>query len=673
MTSTTLKPKSNFNSAFKQTFKKLLPNNIAFIIASTLLAVLAYIFIFDYYEYTRNSVYAEEIDFLNEALIVAGVGAVLCLLYSLSVSGKMFKEIYSKRACDFYFATPIKREEHYIANFLNGILMNTVCFIIPILLFISSVSAMSTKYVHFTIDMGKFLSSAVPMLLAVFAMFSAFVMCAVTSGKKMHYALLSLICIFSSSVVVEGIIMRLNTIWGVSITSDKFAAINPATNALMSALMYENKDKAILAVISIIEIIGMFTAGLIIFKRRKAEVAEVSLTGKVFPYFMLALVVLSGYMYVNSAGKNYITLITGIISAVIAALLFSAIFYKKAFTKATAITTACVCAVCTVFVSIVYFPSYDKFVKYIPQQDEIEYAELYGYDGLGVYTDSLTERLLFFEDLRYESHEYRPLKIEQADSLEKLLKLHEKLVDDNTIARSNKTNLYSQLDLFTGNYNYETTFDCRIVYTLKNGQKVERVYSATSSLVYNEFIALMRNYDVLSQLEMFNVDSSSVLACNYTKYSEDEKVVEDDIVLDDESGFEYDDAVKLSDFDEFKTLYIQEMLEFEDTDFVTAINSDFAVDSGFDYTSEDENSYNPYTSSYDSYESIDYVADLTIFTMSDTATEEQKEKIAKMSPDEIIKTYYSGVALDGAIESASYPIYKNQTKTLEYVDALIVK
>lgn len=673
MTSTTLKPKSNFGSAFKQTFKKLLPNNIAFIIASTFLAVFAFILMLDYHEYSRTSLFVEEIDFLSEALAVTGISAFLCLLYSFSISGKMFKEIYSKRACDFYFATPIKREEYYIANFLNGILMNAVCFMIPILLFLSSVSAMSTKNVHFTINMGTFLSSAVPMLLAVFAIFSAFVMCAVTSGKKMHYALLSLICIFSSSVVVEGIIMRLNTIWGVSITSDKFIAINPATNALMSALMYENKDKAILAVISIIEIIGMFAAGLIIFKRRKAEVAEVSLTGKVFPYFMLALVVLSGYMYVNSVGKNYITLITGIISAVIAALLFSAIFYKKAFTKATAITTACVCAVCTIFVSIVYFPSYDKFVKYIPQQDEIEYAELYGYDGSGIYTDSLTERLIFFGDLSNEQREYRPLKIEQADSLEDLLKLHEKLIDDNTIQISSKNNSGSPLDLFTGDYNYTTTFDCRIVYTLKNGQKVERVYSATSSLVYNEFIALMRNYDVLSQLEMFNIDSSSVLACEYTKYSEYEEVVEDDIVPDGEDGFEYDGAVNLSDFDEFKNLYIQEMLEFEDADFIMAINSDFAVDADFDFIQEDEDSYNPDTSSYDTYASNDYIADLTVFTMSDSATEEQKERIAKMSSDEIVKSYYSDSVLDGAVYIESYPIYKNQVKTLEYMDTLLVK
>lgn len=513
MTSTTLKYKSNFAPAFSKTFKRRLIDMIAMFAVAIIIPVFALLAAFSDY-ITSN--FHGKVDMTPESITIVYIIAVICGFFALSVAPKMFSEIYKKQSCDLYFSTPIKREEYFCANFLYGFAVIATSFFMTGLIYNIAVPLMSNKNIKFTIDWVAYLETAVPIFLAIISLFSIFILCTVTAGRRIHYLLLCFISILCTSTLTGGFVATINSIWGMSVNSIIPSAFNPIENAFCSALN-EFKYTVILSVISVIETAVMFIVGLIVFKRRKAEAAEVTLTGKIIPYVFLAILAGAAFMYGNFINGTIITILAGTVSAALMTMAFSGIFYKKVFTKQTGITAVCVCVICSLFTGCVYAPSYSSFIKKLPDATEVESVEIYdlSYNSeFSGFISAINNNVLFNYDLGSD------IKITSEQGIEDAIALHQKLIDDQTIEGSQQVNNISFLNyIFDDSYDmFWSTYDCRIVYNLKSGGKITRTYSALTKYIITEFAALMKNEEALNQTSPFNINKDNILFADYERY-----------------------------------------------------------------------------------------------------------------------------------------------------------
>ena len=471
MTSTTLSFKSNFAPAFKKTFKQGLLNFISELVLAVLVSVIAIMITFSNYVdqyYVRG-----EVDITFGAMSVLGIMTVICGFSSLSLAPKMFKEIYKKQSCDMYFSLPIKRRDYYTSAYLLGVIVNVTGLVLSCALYAGIMPAFSNKNVQFTMDLGAFMPVFIAVLMALLAIYSAFVMCAVTAGKKIQYFLLALICLFCTSSALTGVLSNLNQIWGLSVDGFAVMAFDPMNNAI-NAVFAEGMDKmAALYIVSAIEIVGMFFAGLIIFEKRKAEVAEVTLTGKIIPYILLVDLAVAAYMYFSGTGAVS-SIILGIICAVLIAMAFSGIFYKKVFTKKTGITVGAVCLACTVFISCVYFPGHSSYVKKVPDASQVESIEISNVSVNSINLSVLTNLLSEYD---LDTDVYSTITVTGEKAIADTIALHQKLVDDNVIEKSQSYTNYNLLTMLMNSSVYDDyygTYDVRLTYHLKSGKTLSR-------------------------------------------------------------------------------------------------------------------------------------------------------------------------------------------------------
>ena len=611
MTSTTLKCKSNFAPAFSKTFKRRLIDMIAVLAAAIIVPTLALLITLNDY---ITSVYHGKVDMTDEAVTLICVIAVISSFFALFAAPKMFSEIYKKQSCDLYFATPIKREEHFCANFLYGFMVIAAGFLLTGLIFNVAVPLMSNKNVTFTIDWATYTETAIPIFLAVISLFSIFILCAVTAGRKIQYLLLCFISIACTSTLTGGIAATVNSIWGMSANSIIPSAINPVENAVC-IILNDSKHAVLLSVISAIEVALFFVIGLIVFKRRKAEAAEVTLTGKIIPYVFLAILAGAAFMYGNFINSTLITILAGTILVAIITMAFSGIFYKKVFTKQTGITAVCVCVICALFTGGVYAPSYSSYVKKLPEASEVESVEIYdlAYNSeFSGFISAINNNVMFNYDLGTD------IKITSEQGIEDTIALHQKLIDDKTIENSQQVNNISLLNyLFDDSYNYGSTYDCKIVYNLKSGKKITRTYSALTKYFITEFAALMKNEEALNQISPFSISKDSILFAEYQKYDYN---VEKDYI--DYSESTVSKILNTYEYSKLIDAYKADLLNLNANDFIDDLNYPFYID-------------------YYDYKDTELAPNIsiTIYSINKDIPDEIREKVLIMSPAEIQNLY----------------------------------
>jgi hypothetical protein len=325
---------------------------------------------------------------------------------------------------------------------------------------------------------------------------------------------------------------------------------------------------------------------------------------------------------------------------------FSGIFYKKVFTKQTGITTVCVCLVCTLLIGAVYLPNHNGYVKKIPNADDVESVEL-----SGAYITDLGSSLLGSTLSRYgfDVDIDETIEIKDTENIKKMIALHQKLIDNNTIEASQNYSNISVFDLIFNSdyydYNSDGSYDCRIVYNLKSGQKMTRTYSVESKYVRSEFIDAVKNEEAIKQLSPFNIaDDNLLFASVYTFYYDDDY---------DEYNYDTEKLISADEYIKIKDCYVQELLNFSDRDFINCI--DVLSTLGFSY--------------YGSYDSTDSsnVCEITVYSLDDNATDEIKNLVAKMSPAAIQKAYnnWTNDELNTYVTPTTIYVNSSQVKTIE--------
>lgn len=645
MTSTASKPKNYTSLAFKRTFKGTLVNTVLALGASIVSVIIAFSstaadIAFNGANYNHDSEYFT-VEIMPPVVLVL---ALITGFFSLTTVPRMFRQIYKKQSCDSYFSVPIKREEYFVANYFYGFLVNIVCFILPLVVYLGAIQAMKSNL----IDLGYVLKFASVFMLAVLAMYSAFVVCAVISGKRIQYLILSLICLFCTSTMLTGIATKICSIWGFSGDLTLLNAISPIDNAIAGAYFYEGveADNVIpLIIISLVEIIGLFIAGYIAFKKRKAETAESSLSGKVIPYVILAILVGAAFFF-SATGTGAVDIVVGIVLATLMAMAFGGIFYKKVFTKQTLITLIGVCTVFTTLSIVVTLPVFNGYVKYVPEAGEVDSVEFCSVSHSGSYT-GFSE--LLGTNVGYTDFGEEIIFVEQ-ENIEKIIALHNKSIEDDAIKTTRKKNNRSWLRIMLfidslHGYNYISDTSYRIKYNLADGSTVERVYSVSNNLVTKEYYDVFQNEEALWQLEPMKYDNEKFLGVECSVYN---------------SGDEYiEESVELVNFDieQYKKALVKDYLSMQRTTFISEFDS---FESAY---------YGMYYGKYYDYAEYYPVCNIDLYFANDDITDEELAEYKKMPTSRLLNAIYEDYDKNYKAWYFSREFSNDYTNTLEYLNS----
>lgn len=645
MTSSASKPKNYTSLAFKRAFKGTLVNTVLALGASIVSVIIAFSSMasdiaLNGANYNHDSEYFT-VEIMPPVVLVL---ALITGFFSLTTVPRMFRQIYKKQSCDSYFSVPIKREEYFVANYFYGFLVNIVCFILPLVVYLGAIQTMKSNL----IDLGYVLKFASVFMLAVLAMYSAFVVCAVISGKRIQYLILSLICLFCTSTMLTGVATKICSIWGFSGDLTLLNALSPIDNAIAGAYFYEGveADNVIpLIIISLVEIIGLFIAGYIAFKKRKAETAESSLSGKVIPYVILAILVGAAFFF-SATGTGAVDIVVGIVLATLMAMAFGGIFYKKVFTKQTLITLVGVCAVFTTLSIVVTLPVFNGYVKYVPEAGEVDSVEFCSVSHSGSYT-GFSE--LLGTNVGYTDFGEEIIFVEQ-ENIEKVIALHNKSIEDDAIKTTRKKNNRSWLRIMLfidslHGYDYIPDTSYRIKYNLADGSTVERVYSVSNNLVTKEYYDVFQNEEALWQLEPMKYDNEKFLGVECSVYS---------------NGDEYlEESVELVNFDieQYKKALVKDYLSMQRTTFISEFDS---FESAY---------YGMYYGMYYDYDEYYPVCNIDLYFANDDITDEELAEYKKMPTSRLLNAIYEDYDKNYKAWYFSREFSNDYTNTLEYLNS----
>lgn len=645
MTSTASKPKNYTSLAFKRTFKGTLVNTVLALGASIVSVIIA--FSSTAADIALNGAnYNHDSEYFTVEIMppVVFVLALITGFFSLTTVPRMFRQIYKKQSCDSYFSVPIKREEYFVANYFYGFLVNIVCFVLPLVVYLGAIQTMKPNL----IDLGYVLKFASVFMLAVLAMYSAFVVCAVISGKRIQYLILSLICLFCTSTMLTGIATKICSVWGFSGDLTLLNALSPIDNAIAGAYFYEGveADNVIpLIIISLVEIIGLFIAGYIAFKNRKAETAESSLSGKVIPYVILAILVGAAFFF-SATGTGAVDIVVGIVLATLMAMAFSGIFYKKVFTKQTLITLIGVCTVFTTLSIVVTLPAFNGYVKYVPEAGEVDSVEFCSVAHSGSYT-GFSE--LLGTNVGYTDFGEEIIFVEQ-ENIEKIIALHNKSIEDDAIKTTRKKNNRSWLRIMLfidslHGYNYISDTSYRIKYNLTDGSTVERVYSVSNNLVTKEYYDVFQNEEALWQLEPMKYDNEKFLGVECSVYN---------------SGDEYlEESVELVNFDieQYKKALVKDYLSMQRTTFIS------------EFDSFESSYYGMYYGMYYDYDEYYPVCNIDLYFANDDITDKELAEYKKMPTSRLLNAIYEDYDKNYKAWYFSRDFSNDYTNTVEYLNS----
>lgn len=638
MTSTKLNFK-NISTVFNQTLKsRMVPSVILFII-SIISSIVAVVAMLTMALIPDESYYGFEKDILDTLLAVL---AGIIILFSILNSVGMFSQIYKKQSCDHIFALPIKREELFIGKYLCGAIVNVICLIVPSVVYSIACIFINLKFSYLD---GACVINAV---LSVIAAYSAFMICAVISGKRSHALVLSILYFVCSSEFTVGIVKSINSVWGITLNS-------PVMNALTSSYLSTNsdnikKDIIIYLAVNVIKIIVLFAVGIIAFKKRKAECAELELFSKYIACFVLAVVAGSTFFYLG-LGTNYYELLFGVAGAAFITFIFCEFFFRKAFTKPAIITLCVTCLVCAGFATLEATHIVDKVIYYVPEVEDVESVSFYnveiGNDPVGG-IDVFEASVGFAYD--YDDNDEYRYKLTEKKSIENAIALHKVSLTDKAKTAKRDSSAISGIkeliDMYELDvYEYE---QYTLVYHLKNGRTVTRQYAAPLNAVQTELVAICRDDVVIND----NLSES-----NYGDYL----FASMDIGIGVEDSYKAE--IKGFDKDKFFEAYKKDIKE-NDTAALSILGYSKDEYDDYDYeTDEDDDFANAgITLRYINNDAIDTDGDKKLV-----------EEIKKSSPEQIIKMDEENNRVYYLLSYSSYYITKDYPNTMAYLKTLGVE
>lgn len=547
-------------------------------------------------------------------------------LFFLSI--KMFKEIYSRRASDLFYSMPVTRREYYTANVFYGLI--NILSLSAVVIIASLVFAKTSVFFdaeHNMVELSLFFNVIISCILGLIFEFSVFMFAAVLCGKIWQVVAVSVLISSSYSMLVSGITVYMNSIYGFY-TESAYGDIG--LNSLLVLLNNGNEVSDIAVTICyLIATAVIFAVGYLVFKNRKAETAEQSLSGRIMPYVILSLICAGIYISMSTAGDTLLLeIIYGIIACIVTAVIFCAVFYKKAFTKSAAISAAVVCVIMSAFVICTdKLPEKVGYVDYVPEVGEVQSVtyEVSG-DNYQYAGDSSTTVIdsLFYSDDFYSEQDIL-WNIESKEGIENIIALHKKAVSDDIINKYN--NYFTIEDPFDEDY-IDMWYSFKLTYTLNNGKTVTRCYAVDCKDILEEYGAVIQQDEVINQRSPFTLDADSILFA---------RVEGTDTEAIDE-GYVFSEADDYFESDDYGIYYSEESyftLESYD-DFFELLRQDIKASGCFDAAVQDTG-YSYYIAN-DKY--LKNEQRICVYYLSEDCPAEMAEKFRKMTPNQVERHIY---------------------------------
>ncbi len=561
------------------------------------------------YDNTSTYIY----DITNSMISFLGLCVLfICCLTTFVASVKMFKEIYSKRASDMFFSLPVKREEYFVANALYGtiyILCSVAVVLLSTFILGKTNFIFDSKSVDF--DFGKFTGYIFAYGAVALFVFSISMLCTVLCGKKWQTVGLTCLTLGSFPVLVNSVIGILNSIYGFNVSF--------AVDALHNLITYTSYAVVYVCISRVALAFVVFAIGYAVFKHRKAETAQENLDGKVVSNLFLLMFQIIGAVALSLLGNEiWMKILFIVIAVAVITLVYCGAFYRKPCTKqafAGALTSVVLTSLFVVCVA--YVPAACGYKNYVPKAENIKSAQFISQDDNYMYSNGYSNGVIntvlngfYYDEFNSDSH---TVEISDKETLEKLVAFHSKTVSDEAYKRfddSFNKNVEDENDLSSW-YSYS------IKYLLDNGKTVTRCYTVNTEVVLAEYSALMKESEILKQEEPFCIDNSDILFARVENvYSEDEVPSTEEYDEENDSYYTYyDDSsyYKLNDYSGFFESVMADKQAEDDRLFVTEYGYGFFIDNLY----------------YDN----DY--SIVIYSFTDDATSEIREKISKMTPKQL--------------------------------------
>ena len=593
--------------------------------------------------------------------------AVISFVIALIVVYTLYRELFSRRASDFLLAMPVKREAFFNANAFFGVVIIALSYVIP---FAASVFLIKSDVIYpaklFTFDVGVCAKLLLISFLASIAVLSLFVVCAAISGRKWHYFVLSYFTVSSALGLSTGLTNYLDTIWGFMIEYDYSFVVSPVAAVTISVDDKLNNMPAIIVALLALTVI-MYAAGLIAFKHRKAEVAETTIFGKILPFTIITVFLLGdAFAALTLLNKLYINIIIAIVAMILCTLIITALFYRKPFNKLTLTSLAASIAITAIVICCVEFaPKATGYVDYVPETSEVESVTVktdgnyVNMQSLGIFSD------LFFGSYYYDGlgmyNETEPaFNLSTEDAKSAVLALHKKMASEEAHDR-----FYDD-----ETYEYDAVNVIKLEYKLKNGKTVVRTYTINASIARDEFAAVLKTDECLDQISPMNLGNDIIFVTveHYDGTDVYDYTEEDYFEVIDE---DYDDVVNNYDslvLDDYSALLDCIKKDFKKTDYDDVILSENGFDPDyFKQWSED-------ILDSETGEAAETGFSLAFYSFNENATEEEKAKMLKMRPEEMInydmqRVTDSGYELDYLLENCTYNFTESDNNTIKYLES----
>ncbi|MDE5671540.1 MAG: hypothetical protein K2I14_08815 [Eubacterium sp.] len=587
--------------------------------------------------------------------------AVFSFVISLIAVYILHRELFSRRASDFLLSMPVKREAFFNANAFFGLINIALSYVIS---FAAAVFLIKADVVYpakfYIFDVSSFALLMLMSFLASIAVFSMFMVCAVISGRKWHYFVLSYFAASGAFSASAGLSNYVNTIWGFMLDDDYSFIVSTVASVTVSA---EDKlNNVFIIVIALLaQTVIAYTAGIIAFKHRKAEVAETTVFGNILPFAIITVFLLAeAFMALSLANQLSIKLIAAFIAMVLSVLIITALFYRKPFNKltiASLITSVAVTVVVVLCVEIT--PRSTGYVDYVPKASEVESVtvetggDYRNMPGLDIFSDFLLNT--YYDGIGFYSEDSNKFELASDEAKTAVSALHKKIASNEAQSRFYDTKTYE----------YDAVNGIRLEYKLKNGKTVVRTYSVNASIASEAFAAVLKTDECLEQIVPVS-RSNDILFIAINNYTEDTEIVYEDTDFDD-NDYDFVYSYNCIQLDDYKPLFdcIKKDIKKRENTY------NFLMDNGFD--SEYYEKSNEDYGYYDVYE--DSVYTITFYRFNASVSDEEKENLLKITPNEMLsynekRMVESNYMLDSLFDEYIFIVEKDDNNTVRYLKSI---
>lgn len=568
--------------------------------------------------------------------------AVLSLFFSCITVLICLREMFAKRGSDFFFSVPVKRSTYLNSAYFTAVLSSLIAFAVQAVI-VAVFTVAQLKYSTVTADVKSIIGVIATLIVIVMSAISFYLFCASISGKIGQYILFSAMSL-SIGILFAACAYCLNYIWGFwHDISYAGSFVGPAGALLYMLNSSETGFNLFIFVISAVQAVAFYALAQLLFKRRKSEVAESTVSGLVFPLAMLALFQASIIMVLTLIGYEdlRVTAIVAIVFALLGTLVLGIKWFKKSHRRYAFISLAVVIALSVSFIYGTKNAGFDKFVNYVPEPSEIEKIELVeggNYRMNGVF-------MQYFEGDYRTKNTY---EIKSAEGINAVVALHKKALTDDVKKRDDENNyLWS-------------TWNIEINYTLKGGRTVTRTYALPCGEIVSEFASVMRTEEVVKKLKPFSIENKDILFVSYYGYNESVNIPEK--------------YYKFDDYSVLKEALVKDCLGDTDEQFIKRIENPYFTYYYNDIIEEDalpdaEKIYN------DAAETVSDVAEtafgnIVIYSIGEYAPEDVREQFRNMTPRQLMDYYMGandyGVLLSGYINAINYSVFEKDENTREF-------